>query len=588
MAAVKVETKVALLLIPHELGTKYRLLESLHIEKSAKGIFYEAFDLQSKELNKHYSNLPPFAKDLLVQFSPDAYAAFNQKLTYALFDKKATEEEKALIKTATLRHFYQLFDRLKPFRNIIKWYHKARNVNAKSFRTAPCVFSSYKPQLNFHVAKEKARLTLKIEVILNGASYNINEFNRYHFLLESSNEYFLLSYKDYQTLEWIADNERGQYGHNPIAFSKHILAKLEQDYKVNRYNFFPKKEIKTLPVNRVLLSELNGAFVMLTPQWVYDGFVLENPWKEVYETVIEGETITITRNKEAEEEFVELLVALHPNFASQRNGYYYLSFADAQKKQWFLKTYHNLLEQGIELVGMDMLNHFRYSPYKVETTVTVKQQEKGKVLMQLTVAFGKEELRLVELQKMLMAGQKAVLLKDGSLGVLHDEWMQQYAAIIKHGKINKDEIEVSKVMALSEQQVTKEKEVLKGLIKEQWWQKWRQWQNNESNIYELPSTVKASLRPYQQKGFEWLTLLAEAGAGGCLADDMGLGKTLQTISFLAYFIHQNPDSVNIIVCPSSLIYNWQQELEKFTPGITCLVYHGVNRNADAVKNREHK
>jgi SNF2 family DNA or RNA helicase len=162
--------------------------------------------------------------------------------------------------------------------------------------------------------------------------------------------------------------------------------------------------------------------------------------------------------------------------------------------------------------------------------------------------------------------------------------MQQYSSIIKHGKINKDEIEVARVMAISEQQSNGERQVLKTLIKDQWWQKWQQWQNGSDNIYELPASVNASLRPYQQKGFEWLTLLAEAGAGGCLADDMGLGKTLQTICYLAYYIHHNPDSVNIIVCPSSLIFNWQQELQKFTPGITSIVYHGASRNAADIAN----
>ena len=584
MAAVKVETKVAVVLSPHELGSTYRLLESMHIQKSDKGIDYEIVDLHNKELNKHYSHLPTFARDLLFQFSPDAFGSFQYKLKQPLSNKKPTTLEEALIRTATIKHFYLLFDRLKAVATIIKWYHKSRVANTKNFKTSPASFSTYKPQLNFHVASEKGKLILKTEVLLNGASYNLNEFNRYHFLLESSNEYFLLSHKDYQTLEWLAENNRGQYGGDPTAFSQKILTKLEPDYKVNRSNFFAKKAINSLPDNRVLLSELNGAFLMLTPQWVYEGFVLENPWKETYETVMDGETIEIIRNKQAEDEFVKMLVSLHPNFAGQRNGYYYLSFADAQKKQWFLKAYHNLLEQGIQLVGMDMLNHFRYSPFKVETTVIVKGEENGKVLMQMTVFFGKEELRLNELQKMLLAGQKAVLLKDGSLGILHDEWMQQYAAIIKHGKINKDEIEVAKAMAISEQQITCEKQVLKPLIKEQWWQKWQQWQNGSENIYQLPASVNATLRPYQQKGFEWLTLLAEVGAGGCLADDMGLGKTLQTICYLAYYIHHNPTSVNIIVCPSSLIYNWQQELQKFTPEITSVVYHGASRNIEDVTN----
>ncbi|MDB5247480.1 MAG: helicase [Segetibacter sp.] len=584
MAAVKVETKVAVLLSPHELGTKYRLLESLHIQKSSKGIDYELYDLHTKELNKQYAHLPSVARDLLFYFCPEAYVSFQNKLRQPLLSTKASREQGILIQTATLRHFHQLFDKLKPFAHLVKWYHKTRLESGKGFKTAPSALSTYKPLLNFHVSGENGKLILKTEVLLNGASYNLTEFKRYHFLLESSNEYFLLSYKDYQTLEWLEENNRGQYGDDPTAFSQNILTRLELDYKVNRNNLFPKKQINSLPVNRVLLSELNGAFLMLTPQWVYDGFVLENPWKETYETVIDGETVEIIRNKEAEDEFVKLLVGLHPNFANQRNGYYYLSFADAQKKQWFLKAYHNMLEQGIQLVGMDMLNHFRYSPFKVQTTVDVKSEAKGKVLMRMTVSFGKEELRLNELQKMLLAGQKAVLLKDGSLGILHEEWIQQYSAIIKHGKINKDEIEVAKAMAISEQQANSEKQVLKPLIKENWWQKWQQWQNGSGNIYELPESVNATLRPYQQKGFEWLTLLAEAGAGGCLADDMGLGKTLQTICYLAYYIHHNPASVNIIVCPSSLIFNWQQELQKFTPGISSVVYHGASRNAEDVTN----
>jgi SNF2 family DNA or RNA helicase len=584
MAAEKVEKKIAILLSPDELDTKYRLLESLHIQKSDKGIEYDLFDLNARELNRQYAKLPQLVRDLLVYFSPDAFAKFQYKAGYPFLDKKPSGSDSNLIRTTTVRHFHQLFDKLKPFYSLLKWYHKTRLPGGKSFRTAPCALSSYKPQLIFHVASESGKLVLKTETILNGASYNLKEFNRYHFLLESSNEYFLLSYKDYQTLQWLAENDRGQYGGDPVAFSQHILVKLELDYKVNRNNFFSKKQIKTLPVNRVLLSELNGAFLMLTPQWVYDGFVLENPWKESYETVVDGETIEIIRNKEAEDEFVNLLVGLHTNFTSQRNGYYYVSFADAQKKQWFLKTYHHLLTGGIELVGMDMLNHFRYSPFKVETTVKIKLEAKGKVLMQMIVSFGKEELRLIELQKMVSAGQKAVLLKDGSLGILHDDWMQQYSSIIKHGKINKDEIEVARGMAISEQQSNGERQVLRTLIKEQWWQKWQQWQNGSDNIYELPASVNATLRPYQQKGFEWLALLAEAGAGGCLADDMGLGKTLQTICYLAYYIHQNPGSVNIIVCPSSLIFNWQQELQKFTPLITSVVYHGASRNATDIAN----
>ena len=141
---------------------------------------------------------------------------------------------------------------------------------------------------------------------------------------------------------------------------------------------------------------------------------------------------------------------LHPNFPKQRNGYYYVSFADATKKQWFLKAYHHLLDMNIDLIGMDMLKHFKYSSFKAITDFTIKEQTDSKVVLQMKTSFGKEEIPLKELQKILFAGQKAVLLKDGSLGVFDEGWLLQYSAIIKHGKIDGSTIEVARWMAIAE------------------------------------------------------------------------------------------------------------------------------------------
>jgi SNF2 family DNA or RNA helicase len=576
--AVKVETKVGLLLSPEELSEDYLVLTSLHIIKSSKGIDFTLLDLNRSEIDKQYGPLSKQAKDILVQFSNDRIQSSEQEIKQRFANSKAGISKDTYIENALLRHLHQLFESLKPFCTLVKWYHKVKNADGKNSRTAPCVFSSYKPQLQFRVEKVNQHLILETDVVLNGACYNVNTFNRNHFLLESANEYFLLSYKDYQTLKWLETNSPFHYSLDATAFSQHILARLEADYTVNRNNHFNQKVIDVTPLNRVLLSELNNSFLMLTPQWLYDGIVVEGAWKEAQETIINGEVFVIKRNKEAEQNFVQLLVSLHANFSNQKNGYYYLSFAEAQKKQWFLKAYHKLLDLEIELVGMDMLQHFRYSQHRVEADVTIKSETQTRVVLQMKVSFGKEEIPLNVLQKTLLAGQRALVLKDGSLGVLSDEWLQQYSAIIKHGKIDKNQLEVARFLAISEQQTPNEQQVLKPLIKQTWWQKWKQWQNGNENLYTVPSTVNATLRPYQQKGFEWLALLAEAGAGGCLADDMGLGKTLQTISFLAHYIHQHADSINIIVCPSSLIYNWQQELQKFTPNITVAVYHGASRN----------
>jgi len=579
----KAKGKVAILLSPCEIENSNMVLEAFQIFKTPKTIDYKTTELTSSALRKLFPDLPKEAKDAFNDFSFENIANSQFSLKQIVSKQKMGVEPEVFIQNAMIRQLHQSFEALKPFAGLVKWYQTIPQEKGKTYKTSPCVFSTYKPQLIFEVVKENEQLILVTKVVINGSAYDIRIFNRYHFLLESSGEYFLLSHKDYQTLVWLEKNNRKEYAVDALAFSQTILRKLETDYKVNRNNLFNKKQVSTVPVNRVLLSELNNSFLMLTPQWLYDGFLVEGPWKETFETTAEGEAIAILRDKEAEETFVKTLVELHPNFANHKNGYYYLSFADAQKKQWFLKAYHQLLDQGIELVGMDLLQHFRYSPHRVETTFKVKEEINNRVQMKLKVAFGKEEIKLLELQKMLLAGQRAVLLKDGTLGILHEQWIRQYSAIIKHGKVNKDEIEVSKFLAVSQQQNSEEEQVFKPLLKESWWQKWKKWQSSEDPIFTVPDTVKASLRPYQQKGFEWLTLLAEAGAGGCLADDMGLGKTLQTICFLAHHIHHNPGSVNIIVCPSSLIYNWQQELQKFTPGITTLVYHGISRNIEDVK-----
>jgi SNF2 family DNA or RNA helicase len=104
------------------------------------------------------------------------------------------------------------------------------------------------------------------------------------------------------------------------------------------------------------------------------------------------------------------------------------------------------------------------------------------------------------------------------------------------------------------------------------------WQQIETTVYPVPNSIKATLRPYQQKGYEWLCLLAEINAGACLADDMGLGKTIQTICFIANQLEKNTLEKFIIVCPSSLMYNWKNELEKFLPSANAFLYYQQNRD----------
>ncbi|MEV3983397.1 DEAD/DEAH box helicase [Nonomuraea sp. NPDC049758] len=91
-----------------------------------------------------------------------------------------------------------------------------------------------------------------------------------------------------------------------------------------------------------------------------------------------------------------------------------------------------------------------------------------------------------------------------------------------------------------------------------------------------PPGLDAVLRPYQERGLAWLSFLSELGLGGVLADDMGLGKTVTTLALL---VHERAAAPTLLVCPMSLVGNWQREAARFAPGLRVYVHHGPGRDA---------
>jgi SNF2 family DNA or RNA helicase len=92
-----------------------------------------------------------------------------------------------------------------------------------------------------------------------------------------------------------------------------------------------------------------------------------------------------------------------------------------------------------------------------------------------------------------------------------------------------------------------------------------------------PSGFRGTLRPYQLRGYAWLSFLHQWGLGACLADDMGLGKTVQTLALLQHAWEQGNRQPVLLVCPMSVVGNWQKEAARFTPGLPVLVHHGAKR-----------
>ncbi|MBN1633672.1 MAG: DEAD/DEAH box helicase family protein [Ignavibacteria bacterium] len=104
----------------------------------------------------------------------------------------------------------------------------------------------------------------------------------------------------------------------------------------------------------------------------------------------------------------------------------------------------------------------------------------------------------------------------------------------------------------------------------------------------LPAKLKADVRPYQLRGFNWLYKNSQIGFGSILADDMGLGKTLQTIILILKFKEQKilKDEKALIVVPTTLLSNWGKEIDKFAPSLKYHIYHGSGRDLSDFKNRD--
>jgi len=108
-------------------------------------------------------------------------------------------------------------------------------------------------------------------------------------------------------------------------------------------------------------------------------------------------------------------------------------------------------------------------------------------------------------------------------------------------------------------------------------------QQSESSEIALPAALNATLRPYQARGLGWLSRMSSLGLGACLADDMGLGKTIQLIAYLLRQKQSAPRDPRpaLLVAPTSVLGNWEREVQRFAPSLTVAPHYGMARNRSA-------
>ena len=176
--------------------------------------------------------------------------------------------------------------------------------------------------------------------------------------------------------------------------------------------------------------------------------------------------------------------------------------------------------------------------------------------------------------------KKFFRLKDGRFLTLDDENISAAAGLLDALDVTKKEVrgkslvlpayralyldELTRLDAISSTHALKRDEHFENLL--------ANFQNKSSLGFKVPKGLSGVLREYQKTGYTWLRTLAHYNFGGILADDMGLGKTLQIIALL---VSERKNGKSIVVCPTSLLYNWENEVEKFAPQLKTQVVSGL-------------
>jgi superfamily II DNA or RNA helicase len=249
--------------------------------------------------------------------------------------------------------------------------------------------------------------------------------------------------------------------------------------------------------------------------------------------------------------------------------------AKAQKMPYFegiewINTHYKQIESaGIEISFVKKENKTNRL-FLGERNISIELKEtndwfdiKGKV------QFGKFEIPLLQVLNYIKHGKHEMLLPNGEYVQIPQVWFDEYKTLVDLCKIENGNATVSKHYCVLIDKLAQDSKV-KLSVKDNM----RKFlENNIETNYDLPVHFNGQLRRYQQEGFNWLRLLHEMGLGGCLADDMGLGKTIQTLCLLQW-LKENKQGMTLLVVPTSLVYNWQQEAARFTPDLTLHVHVG--------------
>ena len=357
-----------------------------------------------------------------------------------------------------------------------------------------------------------------------------------------------LKYEDYET---IISNEKTaipQIIIEKIAFDNSLYLKINSIISTMDYEFFIKNKIETvLTVNelekKLEISKIN----------------LENLSSDMFEIVK-----VLTKLQKS--------IGLKSSYYIDNENFIILNEELAKE---FVKKELLQLAGKYSIIGTDRLRKYNIK--------AVKPKISGRFSYNLDYFEGEVEVEIegdkFSIQQLLNNYKKDeyIVLSDGTNALINREYIEKLQRIFKEEDGNKVKVSFFDMPIVQdmideksfENDFMGSKDFFEGINK-----------LAEENI-DYPK-LNATLRDYQKYGYKWLKYLTDNNLGACLADDMGLGKTLQAIALLTN-LHEEKKKKSMVIMPKSLIYNWENEIKRFSPKLKVGIYYGINRDFSSLK-----
>ncbi|NUN08369.1 MAG: DEAD/DEAH box helicase [Ignavibacteriaceae bacterium] len=352
-------------------------------------------------------------------------------------------------------------------------------------------------------------------------------------------------------------------------FEKDILSQLLKTIEIES-KLYKVEKLSVPPVKLLYLEESEGK-LMLRLRFRYKDDVIDfGNGREVEGLLKEGLFIQIIRDTISEEnaraEIKECYVReVEPGVFNPRND-----------PLTFLFTYLDTIkEKGFEIYGEAELNKFKITTHTPSLSVTVSS---GIDWFDVTadINIGDAQVSLGALFDSIKQRKTFIKLSDGSNARLTKEWLDKFERIFSFAEIKDNTVRFSNTQAVFvEELISEVDEVVVDSAFREHTAKLKNF--TRINKTPIPERIESKLREYQKLGFDWFYFLKEFRFGGILADDMGLGKTIQVLALLLREKQMRTSLPTLIVAPTSVVFNWINEAEKFTPELKILDHTGVDR-----------